>query len=76
MSVTRLKSRLLEKSFLVFRNSLTQIFRGPLYAASDDLVFSCLSLFNNFDLVVVDFLKFLVTNATWLHLTCFYFNGA
>lgn len=75
-SVTRLKSRLLEKSFLVFRNSLTQIFRGPFYAISDDLVLSCLRLFNNFDLVVIDFFKFLVTNATWLHLTYFYFNGS
>ena len=68
-------SRLFKKSFLVFCSNLTQIFRCFLYAACDNVVFSCLTLFNNRDLVMISFLKFLLTNAAWLHIPCFSFNG-
>ena len=65
---------LLKKYFLVFRGSLTQIFGCFLYATVDDIVLSCLNLFNNLDLATVAFLKYLITNAACLHLTCFSFN--
>ena len=75
-SVKRLKSRLLKNSFLVFRSSLTQTFRCFLCATCDHTVLSCLNLFNNLELVMIAFLNFLFTNAAWLHLICFSFNGA
>ena len=53
--------------FLVFRSSLTQIIRCFLYATCDDIVLSCLNLFNNFDLVMTAFPKSLFTNVAWLH---------
>ena len=74
LSVTRFTSRLSKNYFLVFRRSLTQIFHCFLYATCDDIVLSCLNLFNNLDLVMIAFLKFLLTIVTWLHLT--YINGA
>ena len=52
------------------------MFRGFLYTACDDIILSCLNLFNNFDLVMIAFLKFLFTNAAWLRLTYFSFNSA
>ena len=76
LSVTRLTSRFLKKYFLVFRSSLTEIFRCFLYAACDFIVLSYLNLFNNLDLVMIAFLKFLFTNAAWLPLTCFSFSSA
>ena len=76
LSVTHLTSRLLKKSFLVFRSSLTQVFRCFSYATCDDIVLSCSNLFNNLDLVMIAFLKSLFTNVAWFYLTCFSFNGA
>ena len=76
LSVTRLTSTRLKKSFLAFCRSLTQIFCYFLCATCDDIVLSCLTLFNNLDFVMIAFLKFLFANAAWLHLTCFSFNGA
>ena len=61
------------KSFLIFRSSLNQIFRCFLFATCDDIVLSCLNLFNNLDLVMIAFIKFLFTNVTWLYLKCFCF---
>ena len=59
LSVTRLISRLLKKSFLIFHNNLTWIFRCFLYAACDDIVLSCLNLFNNLDFISIAFIKFM-----------------
>ena len=75
-SFARLTSRLLKKSFWVFCISLTQRFRSFLFATRDDIVLSCLTLFNNLDLVTVAFHNLIFTNTAWLNLICFCFNGA
>ena len=59
--------RLLKKSLLVFRSSLTQIFRCFLYARCDNIVISCLNLFKNLDLVMIALHKLLFINAASLH---------
>ena len=55
---------IIEKYFLIFRSSLTQIFCCFLYATCDNIVLSCLNLFNNYDIVMITFFFF----SSYLHM--------